>query len=295
MAPQLVTPTHSNGTITLVSGPLDNFMQYSRLEASQWLIDIAHDICDPALMRGSLQIRNSNQWSPVTPTDPLVAAVYLYTLPAGVIVELSKISQRKNKSSTSAAGNAGTMEGRVKARDVVCWATGAEEPLMNSHICPKRMGDVLAREIYGTFAPVSPVIPNLSVYDEVFGITLSRTLDAYFNTYTLGLRAVGPNAYKCHLFVDAPPDRVRTYTIAGRFDTPMAALVPAIHGLDASPPHPAKVNNPPPGLLRWHYLQCVLRKFMHTDYKALPGISYLELPLRTDEDSDEEGKDSESD
>jgi hypothetical protein len=49
----------------------------------------------------------------------------------------------------------------------------------------------------------------------------------------------------------------------------------------------------PPGLLRWHYLQCVLRKFAHSEYKNLQNISYYELPLRMEGDSEDEGTDSE--
>src|SRR5712691_1384754 len=33
----------------LLFGPLNDFLAYSREENSRWLIDIAHDICDPHL------------------------------------------------------------------------------------------------------------------------------------------------------------------------------------------------------------------------------------------------------
>ncbi|KAJ7875310.1 hypothetical protein B0H14DRAFT_2343285, partial [Mycena olivaceomarginata] len=285
-------PTTAN-TLTLLSGPLAEFVKYSRAEQSNWLIDMAHDICDPAAMRGSLFVckLDTMQWSPVTPTDPLTASVYTYRLPAGVVVGLSKISGRKNKSRTSATGDASTMAGRVQRRDGVCWATGVRSPLINSHICPKRMGDHLARVIYRTFSPASPPILNLSIYDERFGLTLSRILDAYFHVYELGLRAVGVNQYQCHVFMDDTPGWV--HTVSGQTRAP--TTIPTIHGLNASPPQPQHTSNPPPGLLRWHYLQCVLDKFGHADYKALPNIHYSELPFRVYGDSDDEGTDSEGD
>ncbi|KAJ7735534.1 hypothetical protein DFH07DRAFT_753812 [Mycena maculata] len=277
MPPQPGPPTHANA-LTLLSGPLEELVKYSRAEQSNWLIDIAHDICGPAAMRGSLFVwkLDAMQWSSVAPTGPLAASVYTYRLPAGVVVGLSKICGRTHRSVT---GNANTMASRFKRRDGVCWATGVRSPIINSYICPKRMGGHWARVIYRTFSPTSPPIPNMSIYDERFGLTFSVAIDAYFNVYKLGLRAVGVNQYQCHVC-----------TTAGETTVPTTNT--GLHGLSASPPQPHHANNPPPGLLRWHYLQCVLDKFGHADYKALPNIRYSELPFRAHGDSDE-GTDSE--
>jgi len=49
-------PNPTSDFTCLLSGPLDNFLLYSGQEQSQWLVDIAHDICDPALERGSLRM-----------------------------------------------------------------------------------------------------------------------------------------------------------------------------------------------------------------------------------------------
>jgi hypothetical protein len=76
-------------------------------------------------------------------------------------------------------------------------------------------------------------------------------------------------------------------------DDPQAADIPLLHGHEAIPPQPQHPCNPPPGLFRWHYLQCVIRKFAHDDYKNLQNIHYYELPLRMEGDSDDEGTDSE--
>jgi len=82
------------------------------------------------------------------------------------------------------------------------------------------------------------------------------------------------------------------YTIFGRFRRP--AAFPAIHGHHAGPPQPQLDDIPPPGLLRWHYLQCVLKRFAHDDYKNLENINFPELPLRMEGDSDDDGTDSEA-
>ena len=75
-------------------------------------------------------------------------------------------------------------------------------------------------------------------------------------------------------------------------DTPSDA--PSLHRIKiTSPPLPDGYKHPPPGLFRWHYLQCVIRKFAHTDYRSLQHIYHSELDLPIEGDSDDEGTDSE--
>ena len=64
----------------LLSSPLDDFLRYSGRQQSQWLIKIAHDICDPALKCSSLQVWDAagEMWRNVNPTDPLTASTCLY-------------------------------------------------------------------------------------------------------------------------------------------------------------------------------------------------------------------------
>jgi hypothetical protein len=144
-------------SICLLRGPLGDFVRYSRQEASTWLIDLAHDICDPADQRGSLVVwkEERQQWRPVATTDPLTASIYRYKLPVGITVGLSKISRRVRKSVTDATGNASTMANRVKG-DGESWVTAVDDPLVNSHICPKRMGDHVGRIIFRTFTSLPP-------------------------------------------------------------------------------------------------------------------------------------------
>ena len=179
----------SSDFIHLLSGPIDNFVLFSRQEQSKWLIDIAHDICDPLAQRGSLCVWSGQEWRTVAHTDPLTASIYLYSVPEGVVVSLSKISARVGKSKTSTSGNANTMANLVNHRDGQCWVTGSGEPLVNGHLCPKRMGDHLACVVFDTFVS-APRPPTLSIYDEMFGISLVSTLNTWFQNYELGLRFV---------------------------------------------------------------------------------------------------------
>ncbi|KAF8888723.1 hypothetical protein CPB84DRAFT_1684086 [Gymnopilus junonius] len=281
----------STPSICLLRGPLDDVLRYSRQEASKWLMDLAHDICDPAGHRGSLLVwkEPQQQWRPVATTDPLTASIYRYDLPVGITVGLSKISQRGGKSVTTPTGNASAMADRVKERDGQCWVTAIYAPLSNSHICPKRMGDHVGRIIFRTFTSL-PLPPNLSIYNEIFGLCLSMTLDVWFDNYEMGLRFVSPNNYECHMFAIEPANMKDT--LLGRLQRPTA--YPAIHGLPASPPQPQLNNIPPAGLFHWHYLQCVLKRFAHDDYKNLENITFSELPLRMEGDSDDDGTDSEA-
>ncbi|KAI9447233.1 hypothetical protein F5148DRAFT_1252153 [Russula earlei] len=267
-------PNSSDSTTCLLHGLLEDFLIYSRREKSQWLIDIAHDICDPLQKRGSLQVLDASGegWINVNPTDPLIGSTYLYEIEA--MISLSKISVRTGRSITSATSNATTMANQVRERDGKCWVTESEDPLTNSHMCPKRMGDHVLRIIYRDFVSTIPPPAPLSIYDDICGITLTPTLDHWFDTYELGLHRVGPDLYECHSFLPPGWPEGLQRTIVGAWRTPPSAFS-LLHGHRARPPQPQHPRNPPPGLIRWHYLQCVLRK-----------------PMRMEGDSDDEGNDS---
>lgn len=183
----VLNQTPSSDLTGLLIGPLNDFLLYSSDERSQWLIDISHDICDPRQKRGQLQVWDVtiDQWRVVDPSEHLIAARYLYDIQ--VVVSLSKISRRDRISVTSATGYASTMANRVKTRDSErCWVSSATFSNVNSHVCPKRMGDHLLCIIYRDFVSTPP--PTLSIYDEICGITLAPVLDCWFDTYELGLR-----------------------------------------------------------------------------------------------------------
>ncbi|KAI0280472.1 hypothetical protein BGY98DRAFT_963564, partial [Russula aff. rugulosa BPL654] len=144
-------PSSPDDKTCLLSGPLADFLLFSREEKSKWLIDIAHDICDPKQKHGKLL------WKDVDPTDPLTASDFLYDVQD--VISLTKISHRKGRSKTSVTGSASKMENRVKGRDrQQCWVTRGGISTSNSHVCPKRMGDHLVRDIYRTFesTPLPP-------------------------------------------------------------------------------------------------------------------------------------------
>ena len=196
MTPPNTTNANANHLTNLLSGPLTDFLTFSRQDHSQWLIDVAHDICDPSRRRGWLMVwvrdatLDMGTWRAVSPTEPLIASVYLYDIEH--VVSLLKISGRAGKSKTTSHGIASTMANRVKDRDGQrCWVSGVWPPLKNGHIFPKRMGDHLLRAVYTTFVQTPPP-PALSIYDEMCGITLSTFLDSLFDKYEFGLRLVAP-------------------------------------------------------------------------------------------------------
>ncbi|KAJ7770667.1 hypothetical protein B0H16DRAFT_1516248 [Mycena metata] len=190
------TTSQSTHSICLLSGPLGRFLPFFGREASKWLIDIAHDIYDPAHFRGSLLVwkETLQQWRPVANTDPLTASRYRYDLPDGIVVGLSKISRRMAKSK-SVTTDASAMAERVKRRDGECWVTRTNDPLANSHICPTRLGDHVGRIIFHTFTSRAPP-HDLSVCDEIFGLSLSKNLNAWFDKYQLGFRLVPESAVR---------------------------------------------------------------------------------------------------
>lgn len=175
----------------LLRGDPNEFRYYSHEEHSNWLIEIAHDLCDPVRKRGSLYMWDvtgpTSMWRTVNPTESLMAALYLYNVCA--VVSLTRISHRTAASTTTASGAATTMKEHVNARDRHCWVSGSVRPTTNSHICPVRMGDHLLHVIYSRFVSTAPP-RNLSIYHEMCGITLSWNLDGYFDVYEFGLRFV---------------------------------------------------------------------------------------------------------
>ncbi|KAJ7655123.1 hypothetical protein DFH06DRAFT_1201664, partial [Mycena polygramma] len=268
-------PADTIGFMTLLAGPVADINHYARQEHAKWLLEIAHDICDPRSMRGSLDVWDPQhqQWSPVLPTDTLISSTYCY-----------------NKSVTTTTGGGKTMRAEVLERDESCWVTSVDDPVINSHILPKRMGNHLAQDIFETFC--GPLTPNSSMFDPIFGLLLSRVLNTYFNSYRLGFRAMAGGQYQCHSFAEEAPGRI--VTLCGRMPAVQASTYPPLHGYPASPPHPHHSSIPPAGLFRWHYLQCVIRKFGHADYLNALNINYPELPVRMEDDSGSEG-DTDSD
>ncbi|KAJ7666128.1 hypothetical protein DFH06DRAFT_267634 [Mycena polygramma] len=300
----LMTPHHPppatnahDDYMTLLHGTLDEFNHYARQERAKWLIDIAHDICDPRHMRGTLEVMASEsqppQWTPVYPGDPLVGSVYRYVVPPSVTsIAFTKTSARNNKSLTAEDGTTTSMRTAVHARDERCWVSSTVYPVANSHILPKRMGDHLAAHILDVFCGLAPGI-SVHVSNAIFGFLLSLNLNLYFAHYHLGFRARPNGQYEVHSFVNETPGC--TVTIFGKLpSTSDLGTSPPLHGHTASPPFPGRPHIPPPGLFRWHYLQCVLAQF---GYRAAPNndIEYEQLPLPMDGDSGSDGGDTDSD
>ncbi|KAF7977326.1 hypothetical protein HWV62_4101 [Athelia sp. TMB] len=208
--PGLPPPTHPpRPFIPLISAPLSHFEHFAQAEHSQWLIDVAHDICDPAHRSGTLRrlespsyayadcTRAAQTWAPVRPTDPLRAALYEYV--CGRPLPLSKISRREGKSKSSRGGYADseTMRRDVLRRDgYQCWLSREHDDdagrFVCSHIVPKRMGGPVSAVLLARFARPgeAPIPAPTGVFDPMYGITLTRQLHSFFDDYTMGLRRI---------------------------------------------------------------------------------------------------------
>ncbi|KAE9396819.1 hypothetical protein BT96DRAFT_824181 [Gymnopus androsaceus JB14] len=273
-------PGNGQGYLDLLEGELAEFEHFTGNEHSQWLIDVAHGLCDPRHKRGLLWVWDSNgQDSLVNPGDPLRALVYEYRVP--VPIRLTKISHRQSKSVTDTLGAGGTMRSDVLSRDGnCCWISGVKAlSLIKSHACPKRMGNAQSSFIYEEFTGTAPP-PGLTIYNPRFGISLSRSVDFYFGLYRIGLKP-SDGLYVAHDFSG------ENLNIIG-LPVPQF-LVPVLHGHPVSPPNPVSPINPPAGILWWHYIQCVISKF--GCYKGQRNITHYEEPIPMEDDSDLDGDD----
>lgn len=72
-------------------------------------------------------------------------------------------------------------------------------------------------------------------------------------------------------------------------DDPYARLLPSAHGRTITlQNHTPTVPSPPPGIISWHYLQCVLKLFGSSQLREEPNIVYHELPFKTEDDDDDD-------
>ncbi|KAJ3766335.1 hypothetical protein FB446DRAFT_395440 [Lentinula raphanica] len=274
----------------LLEGELTDFLPFSGDEKAQWLIDIAHDLCDPRFKRGSLWVLCSSdgQDHPVHPTDPLTPSTYEYW--TSVVVQITKKSTREGKSRSKSWGDAETMLEALRGREDRCWITKRSKPLAAGHILPKRTGDSEAPLIYEEFTGDSAPAGMTALYPE-FGILLDLNMEYWFDDYWIGFRRLsGNNGYTVHNFTE---ERISKH---GRtWSDRVAPGWKDLHGQTITPPNPASPINPPPGLFRWHYLQGVIRKFSTTDYQNIENIAMYETSVLMKGDSDDEGTDSEAD
>ncbi|KAF9072463.1 hypothetical protein BDP27DRAFT_415036 [Rhodocollybia butyracea] len=133
----------------------------------------------------------------------------------------------------------------------------------NSHICPKRMGNEQAAFTYSRHTgPPAPL--NLTIYDPCFGICLSKSLDTYFDVYKLGFRKFTDNWARFNIVY-------------------MTLQVKS--SMTVTPPNS---TSPPPGLMYWHYLQCVIRKFGHQMFRESDNIVHFEQPMPMEDDLQDE-------
>ncbi|CAK5265713.1 unnamed protein product, partial [Mycena citricolor] len=130
----------------------------------------------------------------------------------------------------------------------------------------------------------------------VYGIALAVSLDVHFNIYELGFRRVNDTQYQAHLFLEQD-DLLGSFDLMGH-STPISSSLPLLHGHMITPPPvlATAFPQPDPGLFRWHYLQCVSRKFGAREYKEqILNIAFSANPFRTRDDDDDDYRNDDSD
>ncbi|KAJ3976528.1 hypothetical protein EV361DRAFT_994055 [Lentinula raphanica] len=242
--PHTITPPDplpQNEYTYLLEGELADFLKLSGNENAQWLIDIAHDLCDPPFKRGSLWVCSSNgQNQLANPNDLLTPSTYEYR--TCEVVYIMKKSTREDKSRTKSWADAEAMLKALRKREDRCWITTCGEPLTTGHILPKRTGDAETRWIYEEFTGDSAPAGMTALHPE-FGILLDLNMEYWFDDYWIGFRLNGNNGYTVHNFTE---ERISKH---GRtWSDRVASGWKDLHGQAITPPNPASPINPPPGL-----------------------------------------------
>ncbi|KAJ3836211.1 hypothetical protein F5878DRAFT_565990 [Lentinula raphanica] len=266
--------TTPNPVTYLLQGTLEDFLRFSCSENAQWLLTIAHDLCDPAARRGSLWIMNDQYQTMeyVQPTSPLRAAIYEYRVVESTTTVVLRITKRVPshiRSFSRSIGYGRAMRNSILGRDgSTCWITQTDGPVNNSHICPLRVGDAQARYIYQIFNNMAD--PPATIYSPQFGILLNSSINHWFDQHFIGFRWIGNNQYQIHNFYN--PEVTMPYG-NGQWPRDREMEPPFINGWVITPPNPTSPDNPPPGLFRWHYLQCVLKRFRAAGYDRIAHIA----------------------
>ncbi|KAJ3777418.1 hypothetical protein FB446DRAFT_681166 [Lentinula raphanica] len=283
------TTTPSSVTY-LLEGEVSDFCCFSRHENTQWLIDIAHDLCDPLHRRGILWIVSSQYPIPAHSGDPLYAATYEYQVLQGNVLQITKESPLRGDPSFSETSHSGGPRNStsVKNQDGVCWVTHTSRPLKRSNIIPVRVGDAQARYIYQIFTNMANPPFAHGVQNPQFGIFLNTKFNYWFDQFHVGFRQTVNNHYYVHNFMNPGVPSTGTWPTAAHM------IPPFLDGRLVSPPNPTSPDNPPPGLFRWHYLQCVIKRFGAAGYDNIEHIAmYENPPLREgDPENDQDGPDS---
>jgi hypothetical protein len=193
-----------------------------------------------------------------------------------------------SKTSYSASGNARTFLRDITLRDRACVVSSISMPIYTtaSHIIPKRMGDRQTFDIVAQFEPGTVVDGR---FDPRLGVLLSRNLNGAFGVYKMGLKHISVSPFfDVVLVMIIILKQGETYFVH-YFGIPPPPMTVAPHGLKITlNEHNSGIPIPPPGLLNWHYLQCVFNYFSTTQFKAIAGIGFYEMPFRTQDDEDED-------
>lgn len=265
----------------LLEGSVHEAEHYARQEGAGWLADMARGICCPQGEGGFLWVHehSSDEWRRVRINEPLNDKSYLYQPPPRMRVGLQTMYQRTVTASSHVHGGPESLVRSLEARDGCCWITRALSPLDASRILPKNMSLAGQQRVLDEFSLRIDALaaPLTSLEDIRLTFFLTHALEHYFERFWLGFRRTSTGAYECHSFVDGTGYALKA---CGNLDEFPFGTSPLVHGIPVAPPNPQEDDLPPAALFRWHYLQCVIKKFGHDDYLGVPNIC---VPAAADE------------
>jgi hypothetical protein len=192
------SPPHYQSHLYVIKGTFDDIKLYAG-ETVDWLIKIANFIFDPSGL-GRLYthttgkfsdwhtLERTHSWREVVHGDPLHAGIYEFV--SNISISLSKISERRNYSVTTAGSesNANAFSRLIRLRDGnACVVTRIDDPdpLVASHLIPKRLGTEGATGIVTRFCGAQQAI-GIHRFDPRIGILLSVSLDRRVDVFEVG-------------------------------------------------------------------------------------------------------------
>jgi hypothetical protein len=182
------------GHLYLIKGTYEDIQRYAGTTVD-W---VAHLLCDP-LGEGHVythttgtssdwySLDKTSSWRQVVQGDPLRPGIYEFESSTRSVL-LSKISERETHSVTTPGSkpSATTFDRHIRLREgAACGVTRMPIPVISSHLIPKRMGTVGARDVITRFSGPQTAL-GIDAFDPRIGILLLSNLDVPVDYYKLG-------------------------------------------------------------------------------------------------------------
>jgi hypothetical protein len=190
------TASPPSAHLYLIEGTIQDIGRYAGTTVD-WVIKVAHFICSPS-REGRVYTHTTGtphdwyyrdrgtDWRQVALGDPLLPGIYEFE--ASFPIVLSKLSKRQSHSKTSlgAESSATTFRSHIKIRDDGrCVVTRSSNNIIASHLIPKRMGTLGAKNVVREFVGEEAAL-QVHSFHPMIGILLLSALDDLVDQYMLG-------------------------------------------------------------------------------------------------------------